>query len=140
MRCEEIMKKNAECVSPIDTVQTAARKMRDGNLGFLPVCDDDGRVLGTLTDRDIAVRLVAGAKDGSTAVQEVMTREVVSVEADASLEQALERMRENHKSRILVCDDQGKLAGVISLSDIALVAEEETAGALRDISEREART
>ncbi len=59
MRCEEIMKRDTECVSPTDTIERAAAMMRDANVGFLPVCDAEKRVVGTITDRDIAIRLVA---------------------------------------------------------------------------------
>ena len=60
MRCEEIMKRDVRTISPDEPVQAAASIMRDTNIGFLPVCDaTSGRVVGTLTDRDIAVRVVA---------------------------------------------------------------------------------
>ena len=56
MRCEEVMKKDVECLSPQDTVQAAARRMREANVGFLPVSDRSRKVLGVVTDRDLAVR------------------------------------------------------------------------------------
>jgi len=59
MRCAEIMKQDVGCTSPRDTVASAAEKMRAQNIGFVPVCDDDKKVLGTVTDRDIAIRVVA---------------------------------------------------------------------------------
>src|SRR5262249_47263149 len=58
MRCEEIMKRDIECVSPKTSASEAARRMRDQNVGFLPVCQPEKKVVGTVTDRDIAVRLV----------------------------------------------------------------------------------
>src|SRR5438094_69530 len=122
MRCEEIMKSDVECVSAIDHVQAAARKMRDAGVGFLPVCDRDRKVLGTLTDRDIAIRLVAEDLAPDTAVQTIMTKEAVSCRPSDALEEATRLMREHHKSRILCCDDDGRLLGVISLSDIAQIA------------------
>ena len=138
MRCDEIMKKDVECVSPSDSARTAARKMRDAEIGFLPVCGDDGKVMGTLTDRDLAIRLVAEDRGGDETIDRIMTNEVIACSPEDDLTEALRLMRENHKSRILMVDKEGRLQGVISLSDIAQVAEEEGAETLRAVSEREA--
>jgi CBS domain-containing protein len=140
MRCEEIMKHDVECVSPRDTVEDAAIRMRDENVGFLPVCDQSKKVLGTLTDRDIAIRLIAAKKPASTFVEEIMTREVVACRPKDDVREAERLMAKNHKSRIVCVDEEGRLAGVISLSDIA---QHERGGraseTLRGVSEREAR-
>ena len=140
MLCEEIMKREVECVSPADTVEDAACRMRDENLGFLPVCDQSKKVLGTITDRDIAIRLVAAKKPGTTLIEDVMTREVIACAPRDDLDRAQELMAQNHKSRIM-CLDKGRLVGVISLSDIA---QREPGGrgfeTLRQVTEREVRT
>lgn len=136
MQCQEIMKRNVECIAPNERTADAARKMRDANVGFLPICDADGKVLGTITDRDIAIRLVAEDRPGDRPVDEIMTQEVVACAPDADLTEATRLMRENHKSRILCTDADGRLAGVISLSDIAQVTED-SAATLREVSERE---
>jgi CBS domain-containing protein len=140
MRCEKIMKKDVQCLSQDATVTEAAQRMRAANVGFLPVCDSGGNVLGTLTDRDLTVRVLAEARDGSTKVTRVMSQEIVSCRPHDDLHIAEDLMARNHKSRILCLDDDGKLAGVISLSDIA---QHERAGRIRDtlrkVSEREAR-
>jgi CBS domain-containing protein len=140
MRCEEIMKHDVECVSPRDTVEDAAIRMRDENVGFLPVCDQSKKVLGTLTDRDIAIRLIAAKKPASTFVEEIMTREVVACRPKDDVREAERLMAKNHKSRIVCVDEGGQLAGVISLSDIA---QHERGGraseTLRGVSERESR-
>lgn len=141
MRCEEIMKRDLECVSPRDTVEDAARKMRDENLGFLPVCDQSKKVLGTLTDRDIAIRLVAEKRSGDTLVEDVMTEEVVACRPKDDVLEAQRAMAEKHKSRIMCLDDAGRLVGVISLSDLAQhLRGAETSETLRQVSEREIRT
>jgi CBS domain-containing protein len=140
MLCRDLMKTELQCVSPIDTVQDAAATMRDQNLGFLPVCDQSKKVLGTITDRDIAIRIVASAQPETTPIEDVMTREVVSCRPDDDLKKAQQLMAKNHKSRIMCLDKDGRLVGVISLSDI--VQHEQGAGAaetLRKISEREIR-
>lgn len=139
MKCDEVMKKNVRCISENDTVQNAASKMAEDNIGFLPVCDDVGRPIGTLTDRDIAVRVAADDRLASgTPVKQVMTREVVACNPEDDLRTAEELMAKNHKSRILCVDDDGKLVGVISLSDLPREAGEEAFDTLRRISEREA--
>src|SRR5687767_5004170 len=88
MVCSELMKSEPVCVLPDTAVQTAAQRMSDENIGFLPVCDASGKVLGTLTDRDIAVRVVAKALPATTRVADVMTCEVVACRADEDIQQA----------------------------------------------------
>src|SRR5207302_9806279 len=88
MECREIMKEDVECIGPEDPVHDAARAMRDQGIGFLPVCDPGGRVLGTVTDRDLAVRVVAEDCDPSTPVGDVMTREVVACKPQDSVQDA----------------------------------------------------
>lgn len=141
MRCEEIMKRDVDCVSPRDTVEDAAARMRDENIGFLPVCDQSRKVLGTLTDRDIVIRLVAAKKPASTFVEEILTKEVIACRPEDTVRDAEKAMAKNHKSRIMCVDDGGRLVGVISLSDIA---QHDRAGraadTLRGVSEREVKT
>jgi len=122
MRCEEIMKRDVRTISPDDTVQAAAAIMRDANIGFLPVCDaTSGRVVGTLTDRDIAIRVVAEGHPASVSVGQVMTREVVTCSPEEDVRTAAQRMAAAKKSRIIVTDESGRPVGVISLSDLAQV-------------------
>src|SRR5687768_4706621 len=118
MLCRDIMKQRVECLSPLDTVQTAACKMRDSNIGFLPVCDAGGAVTGTLTDRDVAIRLVAENRSAAAPVADIMSNEVVCCHPDDDVIEAERLMSEKHKSRIVCIDDSGALVGVISLSDI----------------------
>ena len=142
MRCEEIMKKSPAFVSVKDDCRTAAVLMRDSNIGFLPVCDDDGRVVGTVTDRDLAIRLVASNMPASTSVGDVVTREVVSCKPGDDIREAERRMAREQKSRMLVIDEAGTLMGVFSLSDIAQfeLDSTRTARTLKEVSERETRT
>jgi CBS domain-containing protein len=139
MLCSELMKSEPVCVLPDTTVQAAAQRMGDENIGFLPVCDNSGKVLGTLTDRDIAIRAMAKALPATTRVADVMTCEVVACRADEDIQQAEERMRRAQKSRIMCTDAQGRLVGVISLSDIARSEpDDRAAGTLRAVATREA--
>jgi CBS domain-containing protein len=137
MQCKEIMKTKVECLTPEETAQDAARKMRDMNVGFLPICDETGNVLGTVTDRDIVIRIVAEGLTSDVPLDQAMTNEVVACRPDDDVEEAQELMAKHKKSRILCIDDDGKLMGVISLSDIA--QKQDSAGrTLRQVTQREA--
>jgi CBS domain-containing protein len=133
------MKTVVECVSPQDSVETAAQVMRARNIGFLPVCDEKtDRVVGTVTDRDIALRVVAERKPATTRVASIMTPDAVTCRPEDDITTAEELMAENLVSRIMCIDDDGELVGVISLSDIALMDGENAAKTLEQVSAREA--
>ena len=139
MQCAEIMKRDIECVAPQASIQSAARKMREQNVGFLPVCDEGMRVVGTVTDRDIAIRAVANGLSSNMTVETVMTPEVVACRPEDELSYARELMAEHHKSRIMCISRSGRLEGIISLSDIAQLDEITGRETLREVSSREAR-
>jgi CBS domain-containing protein len=141
MRCQEIMKQTVQCVSPEDSVQTAATRMREANVGFLPVCDESSKVLGTITDRDLALRIVADERPMSTRVSDVMTQEIVACRPEDDVTKAEDMMGKNQKSRIMCIDARGRLMGVISLSDLAQRQQDgaRTAYTLRRVTAREAR-
>lgn len=142
MRCDEIMKRNVECLSETDDCQTAAKRMRDANIGFMPVCDEQKKPVGTVTDRDLALRVCADDRQSSKMrIRDVMTREVVSCKATDDLSQAEQLMGRNHKSRIMLTDRTGLLVGVISLSDIAEHDRKDGRAAelMRAVSQRELR-
>jgi CBS domain-containing protein len=137
MLCEDVMKRRIESVSPDETVATAAMRMRDENVGFLPVCDEKAHVIGTLTDRDIALRVVAERRPSSITVNLVMSKDVVACRPGDELEIAARLMETNHKSRIMCIDISGRLVGIISLSDLAQLDGSRAVGALREVSVRE---
>jgi CBS domain-containing protein len=139
MKCEEIMKTNVQYVVSGQTVQEAARRMREHGIGCLPVCSPSGEVLGTLTDRDIAIRVAATALPAdSCPVDDVLTKEVIACRPDDDLETCQRLMAQFKKSRILVTDGNRRLKGVISLSDIAEHERGDRAAAtLREVAERE---
>ena len=140
MLCENIMQHPVKWIAENDTARTAARVMRDENIGFLPVCDQSGRVVGTLTDRDLTIRALAEDRPSGTKVGEVMTRELVTCKAKDELALAEKAMGERHKSRLVCVDDGGHLVGVISIADIAKHDEgPRVARTLRHIMERETR-
>lgn len=139
IRVDEVMKEAQACRVE-DSVAKCARLMEKENIGFVPLCDDDGKPAGTLTDRDLALRVVARERPATTKAGEVMTREIVACRLGRDLSDAEQLMRARRKSRIMVCDDEGTLVGVISLSDIAEVEDEREAGlTLRGVAQRESR-
>jgi CBS domain-containing protein len=140
MMCQDLMKSDVTCISPESTLEEAAVRMRDEDIGFLPVCDDAGRVLGTLTDRDITIRAFANGETGDQSVEPYMTRSVVGCRPSDDLVYALDLMSQEKVSRILCVSEEGVLEGVISLSDVAQLEDGALASyALRNISDREVR-
>jgi len=139
MRCSELMKTDLECVSRETTLREAAEKMRDQGIGFLPVCDEDTHPIGTLTDRDIVVRAVAEGRSDSEQAQACMTRELVDCRPSDDVAQARELMEQHRVSRIICTDDDGRIAGVISLSDIVEHDQQGGARTLSEVSRREVR-
>lgn len=139
MLCQDLMKTEIETFREQDTVLEIARRMREVNIGFVPICAPDGRPLGTVTDRDLALRVCGEDRRASeTRAADVMTREAITCREDDPITLAEERMARHHKSRIMVVSEEGHLVGVISLSDI--VDEEDDARAaetLRMIADRE---
>jgi CBS domain-containing protein len=125
-------------VRPDTPLAEAARLMRDSDLGPLPVCDDDGRIVGMLTDRDITIRATAEGKDPrSTRVEEVMTPEAVCCLDTDEVRKAAEVMQSAQLRRLLVVSRDGHLAGIVSLGDLALQTgdEELTGQTLERVSE-----
>ena len=119
MHCKEIMSHNVQWILPRETVANAAKLMAFHNLGLLPVCSPDGKPLGVITDRDIALRVIG--KDrlaAQTVVEDVMSAPVQFVAADCPVERVGELMAEWKVSRVLVLDDDGHLAGLVSLADL----------------------
>ena len=128
MRSEEIMNRSVERVRGSEPIHEAAARMRDRDIGFLPVVDDEGVVVGTLTDRDIVLRVVAEGGDLAGPVSMCMTREVIACFVGDELAKVQDLMAQYQKSRVIVLDDKGLLAGVISLADLARGRDERATG------------
>lgn len=127
MRVEELMSE-AECCHPGETIRDAAKTMRDEGIGFLPVCDRDEKPIGAITDRDITIRAVAEGKSFDDDVATVMTKDVIGCRIGDDLKDVEQKMRDGRTSRVVVCDDAGKLCGVVSLQDLAESESEHEAG------------
>jgi CBS domain-containing protein len=138
MLLKDVMTQGVECVGPEDTIQAAARKMRDLDVGPVPVCGTDGKLAGMLTDRDIAVRAVADGCDSKTCkVREVMTPDVVYCFDDQSIEDAERVMKEKQIRRLLVLNRDKRLVGIVSLGDLAVRTgdREQIGDVLHEVSE-----
>jgi CBS domain-containing protein len=115
----DIMTPDVECVGENETLADAARKMRDLNVGALPICGEDNRLKGMITDRDIAVKCVAEGGDPQTVkAGELGEGKPVTIGADDSIEEALQTMKE-YKVRRLPVIDGHSLVGMVSQADIA---------------------
>jgi CBS domain-containing protein len=115
----EIMSGNAECVRTSDTLVDAARKMRDLDVGALPICGDDDKLHGMLTDRDIVVECIAvGGDPSTTKVDQLTTAETVTIGADDPVEEVLRTMTDHGVRRLPVIDGH-QLVGVVSQADVA---------------------
>jgi CBS domain-containing protein len=137
VKIREIMTESPETISPDDTLQEAARRMKQLDIGMLPVCESD-HIVGTITDRDISVRGVAEGKDPKQAhVSDAMSQgEVLCCAADDDVKEVAKRMRDHQVRRIPVLDSSKRLIGIVSLGDVALHADERTAGdALEGVSQ-----
>src|SRR5215217_3029865 len=128
----EIMTSNAECVSVNDTLTDAARKLRDLDVGAMPICGDDDRLKGMITDRDIVVKALArGLDPAKTEVGQLGQGDgkTVTIGADDSIEEALRTMSEHQVRRLPVIDGH-ELVGMIAQADIARNYDEEKVGDL----------
>ena len=117
MHIRDVMTPNPRCVSPDDSIQSAAQIMRDEDTGAVPVCDD-GRAVGIVTDRDIVVRAIAEGQVNRP-VRDIATREIISATPDMSTREAAELMSE-HQVRRLPVVDGNRLVGIVSLGDLAV--------------------
>lgn len=126
----EIMTGGAECARSTDTLVDAARKMRDLEVGALPICGEDDRLKGIITDRDIVVKCIAeGGDPTTTRVEELAEGKPVTIGADDSVEEALTTMKEHHVRRLPVIDGH-ELIGMISQADVAKNLPEDKVGEL----------
>ena len=126
MKVSDVMTKNVETVRPDQPAREAARFMLQADAGSIPVTDGD-RLVGMITDRDIAVRGVALGYGPDTPVSELMSSGVVSALASELIEEAARKMGEAQVRRLPVVDDQQRLVGIVSLGDLARESDEETA-------------
>ena len=126
----EVMTGDATCVGAEDTLADAARKMRDLDVGALPICGDDNRLKGMITDRDIVVKCIAeGGDPKQTKVSELAEGKPVTIGADDSVEEALDTMKSHGVRRLPVIEGH-ELIGILSQADVAKNLPEDRIGDL----------
>jgi CBS domain-containing protein len=133
-RISEVMTRGVEVIRPAESLQRAAQRMDELNVGSLPVCD--GAVLiGMITDRDITVRATAAGLDpNETSVFEVMTEQTRWCTEEQSVDEVMKQMSEVQIRRLPVLNEERELIGIVSLGDLAVRQKGHIDGALRDIS------
>jgi CBS domain-containing protein len=132
----DLMTSNPSTIEPDKTVADAAKLMRDEDAGLIPIVEGK-KLAGTITDRDIAIRVVAEGKDQqSTTVRDVMTSRLVTVDPDQDLDEALRLMAKHQVRRLPVVEEDGKLVGIVAQADIAKhTSDEQTGEVVQQISQ-----
>lgn len=123
-RCREIMTANVTTANREMTLREVAVLMRDGDCGVMPIVEN-GKLVGIVTDRDIVVRAIAEGKDAETPIGEAMTTEIFSVKPNDFVFEAIRLMGDRQVRRVPVVNEEGKLAGIIAMADVALEMEDE---------------
>lgn len=120
MQVKDVMTSNVEVIHPDAMLQDAARKMKDLDVGSLPVCDGQ-RLVGTITDRDITIRAIAeGRNPTATPVRSSMTPEVIYCFEDQAVTEAAKLMKEKQIRRLPILNREKRLVGIVSLGDLAV--------------------
>jgi CBS domain-containing protein len=117
----DIMTESPAVVTPETSARDAARLMEDNDCGSLPVVEsrDAMKLIGIVTDRDLALRILGRGQDPNTPVREAMTRNVSSVKPDDDLDDVEQVMSSQQVRRVPVCDDQGRVLGIVAQADLA---------------------
>jgi CBS domain-containing protein len=127
MKVKEIMHKGVQWVSPDTSVRTLAKKMKQYDVGALPVGEND-RLVGMVTDRDIAIRGLTNGKDiAALTARDVMTKGIIWCSADCGAKEAAHIMETNQVRRLPVIDGNKRMIGILSLGDISHAASQRTA-------------
>lgn len=125
--CKDVMTANPTCCTPDETVVRIAKLMKTENVGSIPICEDRGtrQLVGIITDRDLAIRVIAAAKDpNSVKAKDAMTREPITCRPEDDLQIALDTMENHQIRRMPVTNSNGQLVGIIAQADIARCMDE----------------
>jgi CBS domain-containing protein len=123
----EVMTRDPRTVTPDSTVKEAARLMRDDDVGSIPLVEGT-KCIGTVTDRDIVLRVVAESRALDTRVGEIASKQIVTVDPQQPVDEAMRLMAEHQLRRLPVCEGDGRLVGIVAQADIARFASEEQTG------------
>jgi CBS domain-containing protein len=125
----DLMTSDPKVVEPDKPVAEAAKLMKQEDVGIVPIVDDQNHLVGTITDRDITVRVVAEEKDPkSTTVSEVASQNPVTVDPQQNLDEALRLMAQHQVRRLPVVEEDGKLVGIVAQADVAREGEDARTG------------
>ena len=131
----DLMTASPATVEPTTSVVDVARLMRDQDAGSIPIVDGD-RLVGTITDRDIAIRVVAEGRDAQkTSVDEVASRDLVTIDPQQDLDEALRLMAQHQVRRLPVVEEDGRLVGILAQADVARAEPERAGEAVEEISQ-----
>lgn len=120
MKVSDLMTTDVACVQPSDTIQKAAQIMQSRNVGSVPVCESN-KVVGVVTDRDIAIKAVATGQSCDSQIDGCMSREVVTCTPETDAHEAASLMATHMIRRLPVCDASGNLVGICAIGDLATV-------------------
>lgn len=139
-KCHEVMTKDPVCCLPNDSALKAAELMKSGNIGSIPVIENEEgkKLIGIVTDRDLTLKIVAQGLDSKTRkIETLMSRNIVTCHPDDDLQKALDIMAEHQLRRLPVVDENGRIRGIIAQADIATRSDQpnETAELVKEISQ-----
>ena len=124
---QEAMTSNPTTVGPTNTVAEAAQIMKSEDVGSLPIAEGD-KLAGVITDRDIAIRIVAEGRDPETTVGDIASKDVVTIDPEQSIEDAARLMAEHQVRRLPVVEEDGTLVGILAQADIAQIGQDALTG------------
>ena len=139
-KCHEVMTKDPVCCLPNDSALKAAELMKSGNIGSIPVIENEEgkKLIGIVTDRDLTLKIVAQGLDSKTRkIETLMSRNIITCHPDDNLQKALDIMAEHQLRRLPVVDENGRIRGIIAQADIATRSDQpnETAELVKEISQ-----
>jgi CBS domain-containing protein len=124
----DIMTANPRTIEPSTPIFEAARIMRDDDIGSLPITDGD-QLWGTITDRDITIRAIAEGRDPQgTTVQEIASRDLITIDPQQGMDEALRLMAQHQIRRLPVVEEDGRLIGIVAQADVAQVGDDARTG------------
>ena len=125
MKVQDVMTRDPRSVSPDTSARDAATIMREEDVGIVPVVEGS-RLIGVVTDRDLAVRLVADGRDGNTTVREVMSsKKIATCRPDEDLDRVMDTMAREQVRRIPIVDERGSLVGIVAQADVVRKARDD---------------
>ena len=125
MKVQDVMTRDPRCVTPETSAREAAQVMKDEDVGIVPVVEGE-RLIGVVTDRDIALRVVAAGRDSSATVRDVMSSgKIATCRPDEDLDRVMETMAKEQVRRIPIVDERGSLVGIVAQADVVLKAKDD---------------